>query len=389
MTAPPPHMPTTTRRALREARERASRPAQTTPASHRSAWSELLAAVPSGLPRHARKHTRKRAVVALMTAIGSVLIVASASVVTAAVAVADARAPVVLFAGVDASDPVAAAIQSVVGAAASPTPHPTPSPTGDPQEEPLPPPPRQVPFASCENPAVVAALAAGDDSAVLAAAGGARAFREAVVAGGMPCIGFDDPARVWNVIDKLRPSAPVDYAPAALARATGVQTFGPFDQLRPDAAAAMTALAEASRSAGAGEIAVASAYRDYWSQIDVYGDYVSMHGAAYADLESARPGFSEHQSGLAADVLPCFESCLTMDDVAGSPQGAWLVGHAWEYGWITRYEEGSTPITGYMAEPWHLRYVGVELAAEYHAGGWRSLEEFFGLPAAGDYPAGS
>ena len=67
------------------------------------------------------------------------------------------------------------------------------------------------------------------------------------------------------------------------------------------------------------------------------------------------------------------------------PQGQWIVAHGWEYGWITRYEDGYTPVTGYSPEPWHLRYIGPELARAYHDGGWHTLEEFFGLPAAPTY----
>ena len=59
--------------------------------------------------------------------------------------------------------------------------------------------------------------------------------------------------------------------------------------------------------------------------------------------------------------------------------------HAWEFGWIIRYEDGYTPVTGYSPEPWHLRYIGPELAAAYHDGGWHTLEEFFGLAAAPGY----
>ncbi len=77
--------------------------------------------------------------------------------------------------------------------------------------------------------------------------------------------------------------------------------------------------------------------------------------------------------------------CGTLDDLAATAQGAWIAEHSWEFGWITRYEDGFTPITGYSPEPWHLRYIGPELARAYHEGGWHTLEEFFGLPAAPAY----
>lgn len=237
----------------------------------------------------------------------------------------------------------------------------------------------------CDEPALVAALAAGDDAATIAATGGPEAFRAAVAAGTAPCIRLDDPARVWVVVNKQRPSAPIDAVPAPLVQAEGVRSLVGSD-LRQDAAGALTSLVRAAADAGVGEIALESAYRSYTTQESTYAGHVADRGVEGADLVSARPGFSEHQSGLAVDVVPCDEgSCATIDDLAGSPQGAWIAEHAWEHGWIVRYTEGRTDVTGYAPEPWHLRYIGVDLARAYHEGGWTTLEEFFGLPAAPGY----
>jgi D-alanyl-D-alanine carboxypeptidase len=141
----------------------------------------------------------------------------------------------------------------------------------------------------------------------------------------------------------------------------------------------------AAAQAGVGEIALESGFRSYSTQQTTYGSQVGAQGVEQADLSSARPGFSEHQSGLAADVVPCGDGCGTLDDLAGSTQGQWLLEHAWEYGWITRYEDGHTATTGYMPEPWHLRYIGPELARSYRDGGFHTLEDFLGLPAAPTY----
>jgi len=70
---------------------------------------------------------------------------------------------------------------------------------------------------------------------------------------------------------------------------------------------------------------------------------------------------------------------------AATAQGQWVLAHAFEYGWIVRYEDGGTPVTGYLPEPWHLRYIGPDLAREYHDGGWHTFEEFFGLEPASGY----
>ena len=236
----------------------------------------------------------------------------------------------------------------------------------------------------CSIPAFADALAAGDDAAAIAAAGGADVFRTAVAGGTAPCVALDDPARVWVVLNKTRPNAPLDYRPAALAMPDGVRSIE-GGSLRADAAAALSAMAGASAAAGAGEIALQSGFRSYETQQTTYGSQADAQGVEEADLTSARPGFSEHQSGLAGDVVACAGGCGTLDDLAATAQGQWIVAHSWEYGWVTRYEDGYSPITGYSPEPWHLRYIGPELARAYHDGGWHTLEEFFGLPAAPTY----
>lgn len=235
----------------------------------------------------------------------------------------------------------------------------------------------------CSQPAVTAALAAGDASGVIAAAGGAPTFRTEIAEGRAPCVRLDDPNLFWVVVNKARPYTPIDFRPLLVAP-EGVRNID-GGWLRADAAAALTSLVQGAAAAGVGEVALGSAFRSYETQQDTYSSQVGARGVEGADLVSARPGFSEHQSGLTIDLVPCNGGCGTIDDLAASPQGAWVKAHAWEYGWIVRYEEAKTDVTGYIAEPWHLRYVGPELAAEYTAGGWQSLEEFFGLPPAPQY----
>ncbi|NNH03464.1 M15 family metallopeptidase [Microbacterium ulmi] len=234
-------------------------------------------------------------------------------------------------------------------------------------------------------PEVAAAIAAGDDAATIAASGGGEPFRAAVAAGRAPCIPLDDPARVWVVVNKQRPFDPVDFQPTHLQLPAGVRDLA-GSPLRAEAATALSAMVVAARNAGAGEIALSSGFRSYGVQRSTYRSQVSSRGTESADLVSARPGFSEHQSGLASDVVACEAgSCGSFDALASTTQGAWIVEHSWEFGWIVRYEDGHTDVTGYAPEPWHLRYIGPDLAAAYHDGGWHTIEEFFGLPAAPDY----
>jgi zinc D-Ala-D-Ala carboxypeptidase len=324
--------------------------------------------------RHARVHGAARVgVVAGLTMVAS-LVLGSAATVTAAVT-GPPTADVVEARIAEASDPV-------------------PTPTATPVSIPMPAPVESIPTPTveampaalelCAVPAFTAALAAGDDAAAIAAAGGAETFRASVTGGTAPCVALDDPGRVWVVLNKTRPNTPLDFRPAALAMPEGVRSVE-GGSLRADAAAALSAMVGAASAAGVGEIALLSGFRSYETQQSTYGSQVEANGVDGADLSSARPGFSEHQSGLAGDVVGCAETCGTLDDLAATVQGQWIVEHAWEYGWITRYEDGYTPVTGYVPEPWHLRYIGPELARAYHEGGWHTLEEFFGLPAAPTY----
>jgi len=178
---------------------------------------------------------------------------------------------------------------------------------------------------------------------------------------------------------------PIDYAPAPLKPAAGVHSVE-GDLLRHDAADALTRMVGAAAKAGVGEIGLQSGYRSFATQQRSYAYQVDLRGTAKADLVSARPGYSEHQSGLTGDLVACTAGrCGSLDELARSAQGRWLAAHAWEYGWVVRYEPGRTGETGYLSEPWHLRYLGTELSTAYRAGGFHTLEEFFGLPAAPDY----
>ncbi|WP_438354569.1 M15 family metallopeptidase [Microbacterium sp. CJ88] len=237
-----------------------------------------------------------------------------------------------------------------------------------------------APADACAAAPVATALAAGDDAAVIAAVGGVESFRTLVTAGTTACLSLGDPGRIWTVVNKLRPYTPTDYAPAALRLPDPVRSLA-GEQLRADAATALAALGQAAVAEGAGTIAMESGYRSYATQKRNFGA-----GGPEVEASVARPGYSEHQSGLAADVVPCTSrGCGTMDDLAASPQGAWVAANAWRFGWIVRYEPGRTPTTGYIPEAWHLRYIGTDLAAAYHDEGWHTLEEFFGLPAAPTY----
>lgn len=236
----------------------------------------------------------------------------------------------------------------------------------------------------CSEPSVLEAIAVADDAAIIAGFGGGESFRSAVVAGNAPCIALDDPAHVWVVVNKARPLAPVSFAPSSLADLP-LQMTTRSGQARTDVAAAVGEMADAAAAEGAGRIGANNGYRSYELQVVTHASHVRNSGQAGADASSARAGHSEHQTGLALDLVACDSSCGAIESFGATVQGEWIAANAWEYGFIVRYEQVGSGITGYKPEPWHLRYLGRELAAAYHHGGYHTLEEFFGLPAAPDY----
>lgn len=237
----------------------------------------------------------------------------------------------------------------------------------------------------CSEPVVLEAITVADDAAIIAGFGGGESFRAAVVAGNAPCVALDDPSHAWVVVNKARPLSPITFAPSSLADIPLPMTTR-SGQARSDAAAAAGELAAAAAAEGAGSIGANNGYRSYDLQVETHDAHVRDRGQADADAASARAGHSEHQTGLALDLVACDPSCGEIEAFGATPQGAWVAANAWEFGFIVRYEQVGSGVTGYKPEPWHLRYVGRELAAAYHHGGFHTLEEFFGLPAAPDYP---
>ena len=121
-------------------------------------------------------------------------------------------------------------------------------------------------------------------------------------------------------------------------------------------------------------IDVVSGFRSYSTQRDLYNSYVNRDGKELADTYSARPGYSEHQSGLAMDIN------MAGDAFNNTPEAKWLSNNAYKYGFILRYPEGKTNETGYKYESWHYRYVGIDLATKlYNNGDWITLESYYGI----------
>ncbi len=159
---------------------------------------------------------------------------------------------------------------------------------------------------------------------------------------------------------------PSTYNPGGLTS----DTYNAFTQLSADAA-----------NAGL-DIYLSSGFRSYETQDEIYNNYVWSYGQETADTFSARPGHSEHQTGMAIDVN-------TIDDsFAGTPEAIWLEEHCYEYGFIIRYPKGKDSITGYKYEPWHIRYVGKDVAQAVHDAAVAcgdptlTLEEYLGITSS-------
>lgn len=117
---------------------------------------------------------------------------------------------------------------------------------------------------------------------------------------------------------------------------------------------------------------LASGFRPYSLQYQIYNNNCYWYGQERTDTFSARPGNSEHQTGLAIDVN-------TINDAfASTPEAAWLAENCWKYGFIIRYPLGKEHITGYKYEPWHIRFVGTEMAEKLYNSGL-TVEEYFGI----------
>lgn len=147
-------------------------------------------------------------------------------------------------------------------------------------------------------------------------------------------------------------------------------------EMQPEVIEAYTQMFEDGAAEGL-NFELVSGFRSYDYQAELYNNYVSRDGKEAADRYSAEPGHSEHQTGLAIDVGSYDSAVLLQTSFEYTPEFQWMKDVAHEYGFIIRYMKGKEDITGYMYEPWHLRYVGDKATEIYESG--LTLEEYFGL----------
>ena len=156
---------------------------------------------------------------------------------------------------------------------------------------------------------------------------------------------------------------PSDYEPSDLTRPDVKYAPGVAEsrkQMRPAAARALEELFKAAADDGI-ELLAISGYRSYWTQNDLYKRRLKETSLEYVSVYVAKPGQSEHQTGLAMD-LGCNKNTGLTGSFGDTPEGKWVAENCWRFGFIIRYKEEWTDITGYAYEPWHIRYVGAEHA---------------------------
>ncbi|GAA1342585.1 M15 family metallopeptidase [Arthrobacter roseus] len=197
---------------------------------------------------------------------------------------------------------------------------------------------------------------------------------------------YRDPTRLDVVVNKQRPVKPLNFVPSALTLPqVNLATAPGAAKMQADAAAALEDMFAAAAANGIG-LTVVSGYRSYQDQAATYNHWVAVHGSVQrADGVSARPGYSEHQTGLAFDVGQSDGVCTLLPCFRDTAAGQWMDEHAHRYGFILRYPPGQEQVTGFQPEYWHFRYVGLDISTDMHSNATPTLETYFGLPAAPSY----
>ncbi|MBW5447325.1 D-alanyl-D-alanine carboxypeptidase family protein [Cohnella sp. CFH 77786] len=187
-----------------------------------------------------------------------------------------------------------------------------------------------------------------------------------------------NPSSIYVLVNKSR-NLPSSYIPNDLVVPNVAFSFSgdsPKKKMRKEAATALEELFEGAGKAGI-KLKAVSGYRSYATQKALFENYSKKHGEDAANRFSAHPGQSEHQTGLAMDISSASAGYDLVESFGETEEGRWLAAHAAEYGFIIRYPKGKEKITGYQYEPWHVRYIGKEAAADV-VRSKLTFEEFFG-----------
>lgn len=191
-----------------------------------------------------------------------------------------------------------------------------------------------------------------------------------------------DPRSHLVLVNKLRPLDPPLWVPEDLELPQGLQNTSGHP-LRAAVARALEALAAAA-AVDQMPLLMVSGYRSFELQRSLFERYVETDGVSVAEMYSARPSHSEHQTGLAVDLDDGSGLAFT-SEFGETATGRWLRERAPEFGFIFRYEQGEQSVVGYIYEPWHFRYVGTPVALDMRALGIVNYEEYVGAEPAPTY----
>lgn len=179
-----------------------------------------------------------------------------------------------------------------------------------------------------------------------------------------------------NILVNKKHALPEDYVPSDLVK-PNVHCMKDTILLKKEAALAIEEMFNAASDEGY-SLSIGSAYRSYDYQKNLYNNYVKRDGEEAANRYSAKPGQSEHQTGLAVDLARKDGYCYLSNCFKDTDEGKWLKENAYLYGFILRYPEEKEEITGYIFEPWHYRYVGKEEALKIYQSGL-TIEEYYDI----------
>lgn len=174
-------------------------------------------------------------------------------------------------------------------------------------------------------------------------------------------------ASIWAIVSKTHPIS-VDYIPPSLKIpdvATRTDKSDDERSVRSDIEVPLKNMFAAALSEG-NSLMIGSGYRSAALQKIYFDNYANSVGEEAANQTIAYPGQSEHQTGLAVDISTVSRDCYLSECFAGTTDGLWLVDNSYKYGFTLRYPKGKEVITGYQYEPWHFRYVGIDLATALH-----------------------
>lgn len=190
-----------------------------------------------------------------------------------------------------------------------------------------------------------------------------------------------DTTTITYLVNRNHP-LPEDFVPEGLTTPDVLFPFADTSidkaKMTPEAGEALAVLFDAAYEEAKLTLYGVSAYRSFARQYTIYATNLATQGIAHTNRYSAAPGRSEHQTGLAIDISCASEGFGLETTFADTPEGIWIAENAHRFGFILRYPKDKEHITGYNYEPWHLRYVGTELAAYLFETGL-TLDEYYGV----------